>query len=324
MLSRTLPLIFVCVSVLFWSIKPLLVTVASSDLDASELFVLASMSAVVTSAILCVSVPVVRRFVFSRDALRCVPDALVSGVFLSMWYYGFYRALMIGPKAEVTVVSFAWPMIALFALPLLSSSRLRMTWKMWTCIGLGCVGASLTVVSGIGGGGGDGGMLWSVIAALGSGLYLPFAVRAADKMPDHLPSVAQTFVSISLANVAALASVLTLRAVTLDHVSVGDALARASAPSLIVCLVIGLGVYLLAEVMWTWAMQSEMSGKIGSVPYLSPVLSVLLLALVFGESVSMLTIVGLVLVVGANVCLFVIGGESGAAADEVEDARDFA
>ena len=44
-------------------------------------------------------------------------------------------------------------------------------------------------------------------------------------------------------------------------------------------------------------------------------LSVLLLALVFGESVSMLAIVGLVLVVGANVCLFVIGGSSEEADD---------
>lgn len=307
-MRRTSPALAAVAAICFWSLTPVLVTLIGERLDSGEIFALSALSALVVSLAVLGVDPRMRRVVLSRRAAwRFVPAACASGAFLGLWYYGFYRALQETGKIEATVIAFTWPMIALIALPLLTKKPLRLGAARWALIVIGLIGAGLAAISPGSELVGGTGLLWAGLAAIGSGLYLPFAVRAAERMPDGLGPVRSTVVSISVANASALACVLVARLLAGDAVDIADSASRAGLLGLVLCAAIGVGVYLVAEVGWTWAMQTEIAPRIGAIPYLSPVLSVVLLATLFGAPVTGYAVAGLALVVGANVTLWILG-----------------
>lgn len=301
------PVLAALTAICFWSMTPVLVTIVGDRLDSGEIFVIAAAAAGAVSLATVLADAPLRRAILSRAVSRFVVPASVSGAFLGLWYYGFYRALQETGKAEATIVAFTWPMIALIALPLLSRRPLRLGAARWALVALGLVGAGFAALSPGTSIVGGPGLAWAGLAALGSGLYLPFAVRAAERMPSDLGPVRSTFVSISVANVSALVCILLFRLVAGDPVDVGRALGSAGGVGLAMCAAIGIGVYLVAEVGWTWTMQTELAPRIGAVPYLSPVLSVVLLAAIFGTPVTGYAVVGLSLVVAANTGLWILG-----------------
>src|SRR5690606_6701098 len=61
----------------------------------------------------------------SRAALSGAVNAMIAGFFLGLWYYGFYRGLYNSQKADVTIIAFTWPLIAIFAMQLFAPTLAR-------------------------------------------------------------------------------------------------------------------------------------------------------------------------------------------------------
>ena len=312
----SLPVLAAIAAVAFWSLKPVFVTLIGGRLDSAEIFVLASLCAGVITLPCVLGSRRLRSAVVAAGAWAYIRPACTSGAFLGLWYYGFYRALQETGKVEATIIAFTWPIIALIALPLLSGRGLALGRLRWALVVLGLIGAGIAAFSPSAGFTGGGGLAWAAAAALGSGLYLPFAVRSVERMPSELGSVQRTFLSIAVANLSALGCVLVFRLLTGDPVAIGEAVGRAGAVGLVVCALIGVGTYVIAEVGWTWAMQTDLAPRLGALPYLSPAVSTVLLAGLFGEPVSGYAVVGLVIVVGVNLGLWSVGRSKPAHEDE--------
>lgn len=170
-MSRTAPVLAALAAICFWSMTPVFVTVIGNRLNSGEIFVLAALAAGAVSLATIAADGPLRRAILSSAMRGFAPPAAVSGAFLGLWYYGFYRALQETGKVEATVVAFTWPMIALIALPLLSRRPLRLGAVRWSLIALGLAGAGIAAFSPGSSIVGGYGLVWAGLAALGSGLY---------------------------------------------------------------------------------------------------------------------------------------------------------
>ena len=120
------PTLAALAAICFWSMTPVFVTIIGDRLNSGEIFVLAAIAGGAVSLVVALIDGPLRRTIFSAAVRRFMVPAAISGAFLGLWYYGFYRALQETRKVEATVVAFTWPMIALIALPLLSRRPLRL------------------------------------------------------------------------------------------------------------------------------------------------------------------------------------------------------
>lgn len=294
-------------AVAFWSLKPIFISMIGDRGDYAEVYIAAGSISVITSAVL--SVLLWRRVVQicrgGRRSLIGLVNACLSGLFLALWYYGFYRALYGADKADATIIAFTWPMIAVIAMRIFSPSTAgSLKWHQWFLIVAAFSGAVAVVLSNLGvvaqNPGSSNEIVWAFVAALGSGLYLPFAINATNAFDRsvHSRSVA-TFFSISVANVAALTAVWAalqgtghkLRFYAFDAQVFG------------ICALIGIGTCLIAEVAWTWAFREYKSLTLSSLPYFAPAISVVLLLLLFDEPIRPIAILGLVVILFSNLTL---------------------
>jgi drug/metabolite transporter (DMT)-like permease len=304
--SRTslVPLAAIC-AVLMWSLKPVFITLLGDRATFVEAYLLSAVFAVVGGAVvMAVRWPTTMAVLRAgRFTWRALVSCTASGAFLGLWYYGFYRALYGAPKVDATIIAFTWPLIAVVAIQMLTPrmAERRLTLAQWGLILVAMTGAALVSVSGVGvAGEWNAEILWAFAAALGSGLYLPFAVKATGDLRQAAGSAASaTFYAIALANAAALLVVVLALAATGSPITVP----KLDAGTVVLCALIGLGTYLIAEVTWTWALQAHRSLALVSLPYYSPAVSVLLLWALFGEHVGVLSVLGLGLVLGANLIL---------------------
>lgn len=294
-------------AVAFWSLKPVFISIIGDRGDFAEVYVVAGTISVLTSVVGALVLRKKTRAVVrgGRQSLSGAGSAAISGLFLALWYYGFYRALYGAPKVDATIIAFTWPLIAVVAMRIFSpATAAKLRWNEWLMVLASFVGAAAIGVSNAGfaqsGTGSSGEIVWAFVAAVGSGLYLPFAInstRSFDRLVDSRPIA--TFYAISVANATALAAVFlalwitghTLRFYAFD------------AQVLLVCGLIGIGTYLVAEITWTWAFQEYKSLTLSSLPYFSPAVSVVLLYLLFDEPVRPIAIVGLVLILFSNLTL---------------------
>ncbi|MGP5523329.1 hypothetical protein ACTXM3_08520 [Glutamicibacter arilaitensis] len=232
-------------------------------------------------------------------------NASVAGLFLALWYYGFYRALMESySPVDATVIAFSWPLIAVVAIRLISPATappLRIF--QWAMLLVSFAGVAVISINGSmnSAGGGTPEILWACAAALGSGLYMPFAINAgkAIEQGTGLSSQGSVFVAISVSNLVSLAAVL----VSLGAFHQSLDFSNVDSTALVICLIIGVGIYLVAEVSWTWAMQAHKSLTLASLPYYSPAVSIILLGFLFHEPISIQAAFGLGLVLVANLAL---------------------
>lgn len=291
------------IAVLFWSFKPVLITLLSNSIGYSEAYVLSGFFAIAASLIVAVVFRSKIAQVFKLGALKTgLVNSAISGLFLALWYYGFYRALYGAVKTDATIIAFIWPLIAVVATPLLSpNSAQRLRWYQWVLLFVSFGGAVAIALN-------DGGMsgersweiLWAFAAALGSGLYLPFALRATKAFsPKGVSPTIGSFVTISSANVVAVSVVAVAVLLT-----AGFDYSGLTWPAAGFCFIIGGGVYLLAEVAWTWAFQEYKSLTLAALPYFSPSVSVVLLYVLFDEPVTSVALVGLLTILTANLVLY--------------------
>ncbi|WP_152361111.1 glycine betaine ABC transporter substrate-binding protein [Microlunatus speluncae] len=293
-------------AVAFWSLKPVLISVIGDRGDYAEVYVVAGAISVLTSLLVAAifwkrSVAVVRG---GRTTGKAILWAGLSGLFLAMWYYGFYRALYGTAKADATVIAFTWPLIAAIAIRLISPGTAgKLKPNQWLLIGASFLGAVAIGVANVGAsprGEASGEIVWAFVAAIGSGLYLPFAFKATSALETRVRSKPlATFYSISIANVVSLLAVLLVLFLAGHRLR----FYAFDAQVLLVCAIIGIGTYLVAEVMWTWAFQEYKSLTLSSLPYFSPAVSVILLHVLFQEPVRPIAIVGLVLILFSNLTL---------------------
>lgn len=308
-LSVTTVTIAAVTAVAFWSLKPVFISIIGDRGGFAEVYVAAGLISVIVSAVgalvLWRTTMVVARG--GRTSRSGAASAAISGLFLALWYYGFYRALYGASKADATIIAFTWPLIAVIAMRVFSPTTARkLSGHEWLMLlvsfaGVTAIGAS-TAGGAQSGAGASGEIVWAFVAAIGSGLYLPFAINATrsfGRVVDSRPVA--TFYAVSVANATAFAAVLVALLVT------GRALHfdGFDAQVLLVCALIGIGTYLVAEIAWTWAFQEYKSLTLSSLPYFSPAVSVVLLYLLFDEPVRPIAVMGLVLVLVSNLVLHV-------------------
>jgi glycine betaine/proline transport system substrate-binding protein len=297
------------IAVGLWSLKPVLISSVADRVGFAEVYVVSGFISVLASA---AGVLVLRRptLTVARGGGRTqagLGAAALSGLFLALWYYGFYRALYGAPTVDATIIAFTWPLVVVIAMRILSPSTApKLALYQWLLVLVAFLGAAAISVAdpadapSTTGSGGE--IVWAFVAAIGSGLYLPFAIKATQSF-DHVigsrPLAA--FYAISVANATALAAVLLALWATRQTMRFGTF----DAQVLLVCGLIGIGTYLVAEIAWTWAFAEHRSLTLASLPYFSPALSVVLLHLIFGEPVRPVAVVGLVLILLANLTLYI-------------------
>tara|TARA_Y100000815_G_scaffold152802_1_gene138868 strand:- start:33 stop:503 length:471 start_codon:yes stop_codon:yes gene_type:complete len=144
-------------------------------------------------------------------------------------------------------------------------------------------------------------MLYALVAALGSGFYLPFLSLALERVTKSLGSrLKVSFITVSLANVFSF--VLATPVLVLADVSIAPS-APIGLTEIAVLCAIGIGTYLSAELIWCWAICTTGSPTIASLPYFSPAVSVILLAFVAGDRVPANAVAGPLLILFSNLAL---------------------
>lgn len=296
-------------AVALWSLKPIAITVLGPRLGYVEAYLASAMFGT-TASLLVASVRwrEIRRVASTPERQKLAHSLLlsaVSGVFLAAWYFGFYRALYAANKVDATIISFTWPLLAVFAMRIFAPShagrKLGVRENALILLAFaGACGIALSASGDTASPQSSTGLVWAVLAAFGSGLYLPFAIRAGEGYFQlGLSRPIATFYTISVANACAMALVLSI--VVLDGIALDWS--RVDAVALTICAGIGIATYVMAEVAWTWAFQEVRSLSLAALPYFSPAISVLLLWGIFNEPVRGAAMIGLVVVLVSNLAL---------------------
>lgn len=307
-MSRTLPLPLVAaatiIAVSFWSLKPIFISLIGDRTGYAEVFLIAG--AISTSVSVIAALLMARKtysLVTAEGFGAGLVQSLISGGFLAMWYYSFYRALYGAGKIDTTIIAFSWPLIAVVAMRVFAPKHARkLKPPEWALLITAYLGAIAVGISGISRGDSLGGteLLFAFVAAIGSGLYLPFAINAIWRFTEILGNrILATFYVVSFANAASLVLVSSLLMAT-DQTLLFFAV---DGWVILICALIGIGTYLLAEITWAWAFSEYKSLTLSSLVYLSPAFSVVLLYVFFDEPIAAVSAFGLVLILFSNLTL---------------------
>jgi glycine betaine/proline transport system substrate-binding protein len=307
-LKKVIPLPFVVlaaiVAVGFWSLKPIFIAMVGDRTGYVEVFLISSSIASAASLLIALLMyQATSRLLRSKQFWSGLLQAMASGTFLAIWYYCFYRALFSTQKVDATIIAFSWPLIAVVAMRFIAPKHARnLRASEWVLISTAYIGAIAIGVSGISRVGLLEGweLLFAFIAALAGGLYLPFGVNAVHVFDSIIGNkIKATFFAISLAN---LTSLILLYALV---VATGQPLLFYAIDVwvVLICVLIGIGTYLLAEITWTWAFTEYKSLTLSSLAYLSPAFSVILLFLFFDQNIAPISAFGLILILFSNMSL---------------------
>lgn len=289
------------VAVFLWAFKPTLITLTPNGVRFAEVYLLSGgIAALLGTPFVVWGIRKYKAFITAT----VIGNTALAGACLGVWYYGFYRALKEAPVVEASIIGFSWVLIATLLMPILGPKDVeRMTWWQWLIMASAFGGVALITFSGTQAQAGDPiELVWAGIAAVGSGLYLPFGVRATKTLTSSIPSLQASTLVITGANIFSVLTVsgaLWATNATLDF-------SQVTYSTLLICSLIGVGVYIFAEIGWTWGYTQFNSQAVGIMPYLVPAVSTLLLVLFFQERVTTLTLIGMVIIVGANVLMHTV------------------
>ena len=295
-------------AVALWSFSPVLISLIGAKAGAAEIFLIAISSSLIASLVISLcqwgtTKTLIMMMKPGAGLLNGLKNAALAGVFIGLWYFGCYQALQYGPKIETTIIAFIWPLLSVFAMRIFAKDLAKpLTLKSWLLVLASFIGVVGIVLNNNASSGSEGfwGFFWAILAAIGSGLYLPFAVKASKSFSTILGTgVKTTFYSVSVSNVVALitaGAAMIVFKYPLDFSGIDTA-------SFIYCTVIGLGVYLFAEIAWTWAFKETASLTLSSLPYFSPAVSVLLLAICFRQPLTIYAVIGLTIIISSNLYL---------------------
>lgn len=80
-------------AVIFWSLKPIFISIIGERGDYAEVYVASGVISVAVSAVLSAAMfrSVAKLLRGGRRAIFGAASAACSGLFLALWYYGFYK-----------------------------------------------------------------------------------------------------------------------------------------------------------------------------------------------------------------------------------------
>lgn len=290
-----------------WAFTPIVITFAGNSIAYTETYIISAALSIITSILLFIIFHKnTRKLLQNKEVLlKAVGWSALSGVFLGLWYYGYYRALHSSPKSDVTVIAFTWPLISIIAIRWITPATAKpLKLGQWLLILLSFLGAAAIAFANVQPS--ETGeinieILWAVVAAIGSGLYIPFAIKSSNYLNTLISSsVFSTMYSISILNFFSLVFVSVM---TIGVMRTPLDFSGLDFSGVILCGITGIGVYLVAEVAWTWAIQSYNSLTIATLPYFTPAASVILIFLFFGETIKPVAIIGLLLILVSNLVL---------------------
>lgn len=274
-------------AIVAWSLTPLLTAAAGSS--PVEIFVIAAGVASLTSVAYWVFLWCCKSRIISNWKVFII-NSIISGVFLAVWYVFYYAALKDG-GSEVIIISFCWTLIAVISTPLITRKPLHSTPLMWLLLCGAFVLAGIVVWQGSTHNGSMTSIIFAFIAAIGSGLYLPFAMNAMETVTGNQIRAATTVLSV--ANVSAF--LLTVCALPFLHPD----FSKLTESNFLWAVVIGVLIYVIAEISWAFGFSRANSVAVAGLPYLTVALSVLLTVMVLGQSLSIITaccLIGLIII----------------------------
>jgi drug/metabolite transporter (DMT)-like permease len=285
---------------LLWSLKPIYVDALKDTFQPAEIFFCAGLVSVLASTLgFCFLRSDLAKIWRTESTKRTIQLCMVAGGLLSVWYIAFYKALSGTASAQATIISFTWPFFAILAMRLFAPHLQRKLKKReYPLLGIAFLGAAITAT----GGSGDTYLLvFALLAALGSGFYLPFLSLALEDVGNAVGSrIKASFIVVSLANLFSF--VIATPVLLAGGIQVVPDVAL-NFSELAILSAIGIGTYILAELVWCWAICSTKSPTIASLPYFSPAISVCLLAMMTGANVPVSAVVGLCLILAGNLGL---------------------
>jgi glycine betaine/proline transport system substrate-binding protein len=295
-------LVAALLAVLLWSSKPFLVLATNEALTPGQVFLFSATLSVLSSF---VPAFLARRWIMDVIVMVRARELLLlatcAAIPLSIWYWAFYHALSAGAPAEAVVISFTWPLIAILAMRLFAKGEqrpLRLT--EYPLLLLAFLGAAVTAY---GAEGADGLVGYAVLAAVGSGLYLPFMVRLIRSLSRAgAGPVLSSFLAVASVNALTVPIAIVLLLMSGERVSP----AREVTPGVILAVaMIGVGIFLISEMLWSWGVMKNGSPAIAALPYLTPFISTLLLALLGLQQPGPHVMIGAGMVLTANLLLHV-------------------
>lgn len=284
--------LYALIAVLIWAFTPVLVK--SSHMDHNSLFIISEIIAIITSTVF-----IILKYSIMKPILRnkiIIVNSIICGIFLGLWYSFYYMALQrTNDPSAVSVIAFTWPLIALFTVHYLLPHTKNINIKAVMFSLLAFLGAVLVILNeGLSGNGNIVPLIYAFIAALGSGLYLPFAITALKECEKYnINNITSGIAVISIANTASLLCVILFG----GRVNSSNINTHA----LLFSALIGIGVYLGAEVLWTLSQNSNYAHKFSGLPYFTPVLSIIFLTVFNNAPIKSVTIIGCVLVILSNI-----------------------
>lgn len=218
---------------------------------------------------------------------------VLIGTFLSVYWLSYYYALHNGPRIEVSIINFLWPITTmLFAIYVFRTKEKKMRLVEWLLVIVSFVGAGLIAFNPASGFDGltlGNAYFFAFIAAFAGGLY-PNLILLAKRI--YSSPVYVYFTSI----------VLVIPFVIVGGFLMGFELII-EPESILGILYIGIVVFALAEFFWISALGLSERISIASLAYLTPLISVLFLNIFLGDTFSDILMFGFVMIILANAML---------------------
>ena len=239
---------------------------------------------IVGALILLLLCAVRRRRLSGEDIRRNLVRLLVSGAAMGANWIALFEAYRYTTVAAATLCYYMAPIFVILLSPLVL--REKLTVRKGVCAAAALLG--MVLVSGVVGGGSAGGIRGALLGLLAAALYA--AVVLMNKRMYPMPGVDRAIVQLLTAGIVVLPYALLTGgggAAPLDL--------RAAAPLAVIC-VVHTG---LAYALYFSCVDRLHAHTLALLSYIDPVVAVLLSALLLREPLTVLTVLGAVLILGA-------------------------
>lgn len=291
-------------AVAIWSVHATIVALTVRSTSSFDLTILAfALSWLCLMALL-----ILRRVPIRESLLRLTPKMILaliaSGPALMLYYFCLYYGFTIAPIVDVYVIHLTWPIFAaLFVQWTMRREWRRLTPVEWSMMALAFMGAGIVALGGsarAGGGFYAAGYAMGLLSAIAGGLYMPALVKGAEALKASGKHEYDSFlVPYALLISGALASLLVYIVVARHPIPI-------AATPWISVLYLGVAMFIIAEMAWIYGFRIQRSSSVASLAYLTPVLSTLFLHAFADEPLTRLTVVGLVVILIANVLVHLV------------------
>jgi len=288
-------------AVAIWSVHATIVALTVRSTSSIDLTILAF----ALSWVCLVGLLAAKRVPFRECLSALKPKRIIaliaSGPVLMLYYVCLYYGFTMAPVVDVYVIHLTWPIFAALCIQWMMRRNWRhLTPIEWSMMALAFIGAAIIVIAGsarAAGGSHTTGYAMALLSAVAGGLYVPALIKGAETLKESGTNEYDSFLVPYALLISGALAVLVVYVVAAGH---GFAVQTMPWPSV---LYLGVFVFIVAEMAWVYGFRIQRSSSVASIAYLTPVLSTLFLHTFAGEPLSQLTVVGLIVILTANVLL---------------------